>query len=319
MSDILNCPSCGGANQLPENKSSMFCAYCGTGIEGGAEKTAVPDPSDNPQIAHFLELAENAEDSKDYREAIKYFNKALEFNPKLSEAWFGKASCSGASSTLKNINIAQVVANYKKAVDYSDDRKKEELKKRVLIAINNFANSLYTISFNHTVEFATVNGTYQEHINRVLEIIEALEYAHTIDPSNATIKRSLVDMAKGAKKAIWYNDHNKRLKVLRMNRSVKRQMEGIINKYSGVASDKPGAVEEIEKEIASQKTRNKWGYSIFIIFGVVLVVVGVTTGEVEGFLQLALFFGLGGPLIIYLTSFFVIKGLENRKSKVVKS
>lgn len=33
MSEILKCPSCGGTNQLPEGKSSMFCAFCGNAIE----------------------------------------------------------------------------------------------------------------------------------------------------------------------------------------------------------------------------------------------------------------------------------------------
>jgi len=33
MSNALNCPSCGGSNQLPEGKSSMFCSFCGNAIE----------------------------------------------------------------------------------------------------------------------------------------------------------------------------------------------------------------------------------------------------------------------------------------------
>ena len=35
MSEILNCTSCGAVNQLPEGKSSMFCAYCGCKVEKG--------------------------------------------------------------------------------------------------------------------------------------------------------------------------------------------------------------------------------------------------------------------------------------------
>lgn len=33
MGNILNCHSCGGSNQLPEGKNSMFCAFCGNPIE----------------------------------------------------------------------------------------------------------------------------------------------------------------------------------------------------------------------------------------------------------------------------------------------
>jgi|GEM_PF-3453993 len=33
MSNALNCQSCGGSNQLPEGKTSMFCSFCGNAIE----------------------------------------------------------------------------------------------------------------------------------------------------------------------------------------------------------------------------------------------------------------------------------------------
>ncbi|CAN1560759.1 hypothetical protein MCEGE10_02629 [Flavobacteriaceae bacterium] len=32
MSNIINCPSCGAVNQLPEGKDSMFCAFCGGSV-----------------------------------------------------------------------------------------------------------------------------------------------------------------------------------------------------------------------------------------------------------------------------------------------
>jgi len=33
MSEVLKCPSCGGSNQLPTGRRSMFCAFCGNAIE----------------------------------------------------------------------------------------------------------------------------------------------------------------------------------------------------------------------------------------------------------------------------------------------
>lgn len=33
MSNVIKCSSCGASNQLPEGKSSMFCAFCGVQIE----------------------------------------------------------------------------------------------------------------------------------------------------------------------------------------------------------------------------------------------------------------------------------------------
>mgnify|MGYP003776948601 CR=1 FL=1 len=33
MSDVVKCKSCGSVNNLPEGKTSMYCAYCGNAIE----------------------------------------------------------------------------------------------------------------------------------------------------------------------------------------------------------------------------------------------------------------------------------------------
>lgn len=33
MAEIINCQSCGASNELPQGKSSMFCAYCGGKVE----------------------------------------------------------------------------------------------------------------------------------------------------------------------------------------------------------------------------------------------------------------------------------------------
>jgi hypothetical protein len=33
MNEIIQCSSCGGSNQLPEGKTSMFCAFCGTSLK----------------------------------------------------------------------------------------------------------------------------------------------------------------------------------------------------------------------------------------------------------------------------------------------
>ena len=33
MPQTINCHSCGAANQLPEGKNSMFCAFCGNTIQ----------------------------------------------------------------------------------------------------------------------------------------------------------------------------------------------------------------------------------------------------------------------------------------------
>lgn len=46
MSEIIQCSSCGGSNQLPEGKTSMFCAFCGNGIT----KKQIDNKSNNENL-----------------------------------------------------------------------------------------------------------------------------------------------------------------------------------------------------------------------------------------------------------------------------
>ena len=38
MLESINCPSCGASNQLPDGKTSMFCAFCGGSIQKNFKK-----------------------------------------------------------------------------------------------------------------------------------------------------------------------------------------------------------------------------------------------------------------------------------------
>jgi len=55
MNDIINCISCGGNNQIPEGKSTMFCLYCGNLIEIKKEaKSIVEQPIKSKPKIQFL-------------------------------------------------------------------------------------------------------------------------------------------------------------------------------------------------------------------------------------------------------------------------
>ncbi len=79
MSEILKCPSCGGSNQLPEGKTSMFCAFCGNPIE----KTQVYQNEDINPIKSKPEITNPAVHSK---QGIYYSPKEY-FRERVSGGW----------------------------------------------------------------------------------------------------------------------------------------------------------------------------------------------------------------------------------------
>ena len=56
MAETINCGSCGAPNQLPEGRTSMFCAFCGKGIEKKIVKSVVNELESNirfkPEISY---------------------------------------------------------------------------------------------------------------------------------------------------------------------------------------------------------------------------------------------------------------------------
>ena len=83
----LNCPSCGGQLELPENLDIVNCIYCGT-------KILIQDKDKSNEqlnLKRYLELSNTAIEVENYKEALKYCNKALEIDTNDVGAWINKA------------------------------------------------------------------------------------------------------------------------------------------------------------------------------------------------------------------------------------
>lgn len=269
MSELLQCPSCGGSNQLPEGKNSMFCAFCGNANEKKVDpKVNAPKPAENPQIKNYLELAKNAEESDNYQEAINYYNKAIEFDLKLPEAWFGKGHCSGWSGNLRIIKINEMVKNFKKALEYSSEEHKDAMAKRIAKSIDGCSFAVYKLSYNHTVEFATVNGTYQEHLHRSIDVLDALEYAHSLNPSSKHILDSLVKISENLLTPIRFKDYDDKWGSLKMDGNSQNKINNIRIKYSSMLAklDKNYASSVSKKAETGNILRIVGAISIFVAF-----------------------------------------------------
>ncbi|WP_298766118.1 tetratricopeptide repeat protein [uncultured Polaribacter sp.] len=290
MSEALQCSSCGGANQLPAGKSSMFCAFCGNAIEKKVETNGnIPKPEDNPQIKNFLELAGNAKESGNYEEAINYYNKAIEFDIKLPEAWFGKGYCSGWSGNLRIIKISEMVRNFKKALDYTIE--KEEMKKRIAQSIDGCAFAVYNLSYNHTVEFATVDGTYQEHLHRSIDVLDALEYAHSLDTTSKHILDSLVQISENLLTPIRFKDYDDNYGSLKMDGRSQEKVNTIRLKYSSILA-------KSDKNYAASVSKKAGTGNTLRIIGAVCVIIAFILFKSD-VIFISILLGIGGIASFY--------------------
>lgn len=83
----LNCPSCGGALEVPDNLTVAHCLYCGSEIlldQDGVVK-------ERRDLLRYIELCKVAVEAKNHNEVIEYCNRILELDSRNIEAWINKA------------------------------------------------------------------------------------------------------------------------------------------------------------------------------------------------------------------------------------
>jgi tetratricopeptide (TPR) repeat protein len=124
----LNCPSCSGALELPDNLGIVHCMYCGTKIL--LQQAGIVQ--DKSGVERYTELRKVAVEAKNYDEAIRYCNAILEIDPTNIEAWIDKAISTFWLTTGANNRYDEAMEYLRKAAqlaphDSRVDKAREEL------------------------------------------------------------------------------------------------------------------------------------------------------------------------------------------------
>lgn len=184
------CPQCGGALQVPDDCNSVKCMYCGTDI---VVREAINLASGN--LDNYMELGKSAQDAGNYSESYDYFTKALELDPKNSEAWAGKALSAGWQSNLIKNRLDEMLVCYEKAVNTSiNEGLKEVIKLQAAVSILSVSKAFFNMSTEHTIEFVGVASAKFEHVDRCKDIIRACEKAYAYDSDLDEIPNFIVDI-----------------------------------------------------------------------------------------------------------------------------
>ncbi|MCX7002558.1 MAG: tetratricopeptide repeat protein [bacterium] len=180
------CPNCGGDLQVPDDKNTILCMYCGSKVvvADAVQKAA------GANIANWRNLAETARRGGQSHEAIDYYNKILEIEISDADAWFGKAECTAMTSTLANTKMPEALNLFLKALESAAD--KELMKKSVTESLINISNSNFRAAFNHSAKFATSVSEWREIEELVSPAIIALAFAHALDTKSQTTLKAVI-------------------------------------------------------------------------------------------------------------------------------
>lgn len=125
------CPSCGGALQVPDDRTTVNCIYCGVSIVVREAIQAAAVAS----VPNLLRLAQTALASSNYTEAYEYFTRVLEVDSNNAHAWAGKAESAGKLSSQHAFRMPEMLNYFGNAIAGASESQLSHIRDNAAAAI----------------------------------------------------------------------------------------------------------------------------------------------------------------------------------------
>lgn len=162
------------------------------------------EPTSN--ISNLLGLARTAQLAGNQEEALGYFNRVLEADPTISEAWLGKGKAAGWQSTLVNIRLNEAIVAFSHAIATAPEPEKPDMTAQAVEEVNRIAVALYGMARRQLDEFVALPATWEQYLNQVGQLLNALEEVRVWSPQDRTTLENIVHLCKDNIEGISYND-----------------------------------------------------------------------------------------------------------------
>jgi hypothetical protein len=192
------CPNCAGNLQIPKDRDGLRCMYCGTAIERSASSPAARN------VANWMQLAQHAQVAQNHEEAARYYAKVLEVDPRHAEAWLGKGISAGWMSTLAHMRLTEMCAAIGRAVEVATDEARPQIMARAAEEAATVAHAIWQLSWTHTCQFASVEGTWGEHQQVSAQAIEILRLCRSWAPESIGPLKAIEEICTYDLKGVTY-------------------------------------------------------------------------------------------------------------------
>lgn len=196
------CPSCKKDIQVPDNVETSLCMFCGQSIfVKNVVQIAV-----GPSITNLLGLARTASAAGNPAEAETYFNRVLELDPTLSEAWLGKGKSAGWQSSIINMRFGEVLTSFSHAIATAPEHEKQETIRSCLNEVNVLVVTLYGLARKHMLEFVSLPKTWTDYLAQIGQMLSTLETVSSWRPTDRTTLENIVHLCKDNIEGVTYRD-----------------------------------------------------------------------------------------------------------------
>jgi hypothetical protein len=195
------CPSCRRDIQVPDDVPRSSCMYCGSPIDLGQSRHASA-----PTLANYLGLARTALRAGNSSEAEQYFNRVLEIDPTISEAWVGKGKAAAWQSSLANIRLSEMEVAFSHAIATADDGEREAVVAICVHEMNELVAAVYGLARSHMLEFVAMDDAWATYLGRVSQLIAGLDSALSWDATSQVTLQNIVHLCKDNIEGVAYRD-----------------------------------------------------------------------------------------------------------------
>ncbi len=154
----------------------------------------------------LLGMAKTAEMAGNHAEAHSYYNRVLEIEPKLPEAWLGKGRAAGWQSTLANLRLKESSVSFGHAIGSADDEHRSEVTGAAVESINELSTALYGLARDHLLEFVEQTNSWSDYLVQMNIVLDVLEDASNWDPNNVITWENIVHICKDNIEGVSYRD-----------------------------------------------------------------------------------------------------------------
>lgn len=158
------------------------------------------------KVSNLLGLARTAQLAGNQEEALAYFNRVLEADPTISEAWMGKGKAAGWQSSLANIRVSEATVAFGHAIATSPDAVKPAVTVEAVDEVNRLVATLYGMARRQLEEFVALPAIWEQYLNQVGQLVNALEEIRSWLPQDRTTLENIIHLCKDNIEGISYND-----------------------------------------------------------------------------------------------------------------
>lgn len=162
--------------------------------------------SSDGNVANLLGMAKTAAIGGNNAEALSYFNRVLEIDPSISEAWMGKGKAAAWQSTLANMRLPEAMIAFNHAIANAPAESTTAVTNEAVTEMNRVIVALYSIAREHLDEYCSLDNTWSSYINQVAQFVDTLEEVRKWSPHDRNTLDNIVHFCKDNIEGYKYRD-----------------------------------------------------------------------------------------------------------------